>query len=128
MATIAPPSEFPPISYDPQSTEAMPDDIKAAVEAYLAIVRAYQYPHPIFVTKIEVSSWLDPENGSRHWTVTHWLDAPDDQAMDYWEAVDTEIEQKLGTLAPKRQILSCMKLRRMRGGRSRECPPNAFSI
>ena len=30
MATIAPPSEFPPISYDPQSTEAMPDTTKGS--------------------------------------------------------------------------------------------------
>ena len=58
MATIAPPSEFPPISYDPQSTEAMPDTTKAAVDAYLEIVRNYQYPHPISVKKIEVWSWI----------------------------------------------------------------------
>lgn len=101
MATIAPPSELAPISYDPKSTEAMPADIKAAVDAYLAIVREYQYPHPITVTKIEVWSWIDPENGSRHWTVTHWLDAPADQAIAYWDGVDTEIEQKLETLAPE---------------------------
>ena len=91
----------PPLVYDPNVKGKMTEDLRTALACYVGLVQSFSLQGQPPVARLEVSFFVDPNEGFNQLIVTHWLDASADAAMQYWADVDAAIESGLASVSPE---------------------------
>lgn len=87
-----------PIRYRLSVTNALSDSQRIALESYIRFAQGYIQQNAPYVKNLEVEESLDYGDARHHLIITHTLDVSADVAMEYWVAVDNEIETRAKSL------------------------------
>jgi hypothetical protein len=64
----------------------------SALRGYLEVLERYAREHGVPVSRVEIGSFADPEEGTQQLVVAQWVGLPSQNAMEYWQRVGEAIE------------------------------------
>lgn len=78
--------------YDVSAKPMLTDKVQEALDWLFGILPQVAEENFVFVTRLEVSGFVDPEEDSQEVVVTEWVKVSHQYALDYWDRLCDSIE------------------------------------
>lgn len=79
-------------SIHPSAGPILAGEIEPLLRGYLQVVEGFAQRHSIPISKVEISGFQDPEEGSQQLVVAIWMRLPTKDAMERWHAMGRALE------------------------------------
>jgi len=96
----------PELRIDPSALPILTDDTQSLLLRFLKVCLDETLKRDVSLYLIEISGFSDPEENTSEIVVTHWVDMPPDQALEYWNEIGLTPEKWRGALSKHLQKLA----------------------
>ena len=100
-------ADYPAAQYDHSSLATIwTDRVEEVVDWLLPVLRAQAGTSFVYVTRLEVEGFVDPEEDFEEVSITQWVQLSPEQAMDYWDRLGLAIQERTDLLPEYLQELA----------------------
>jgi len=100
-------TDYPAAQYGDSSLATVwTDRVQEVVDWLLPVLRAQASSSFVYVTRVEVEGFVDPEEDFEEVSITQWVQLSPEQAMDYWDRLGLAIQERTDLLPEYLQELA----------------------